>query len=71
MKRSPMNTFEADTETPRIQVGALCWRQANGKVEILLATSRDTGHGRPRARDAQRLSEADSVVFHDPAPSRL
>jgi 8-oxo-dGTP pyrophosphatase MutT (NUDIX family) len=31
------------TERPRSQFGALCWRTHRGQVEVLLITSRDTG----------------------------
>ena len=32
-----------ETDCPRAQYAALCWRLHRGKVEVLLITSRDTG----------------------------
>lgn len=34
---------EVDASTARTQVAALCWRIADGKPQILLVTSRETG----------------------------
>lgn len=38
-----MTSFHPDGDAPRTQYGALCWRRAGGKVEVLLVTSRETG----------------------------
>lgn len=38
-----MTSFHPDGDDPRTQYGALCWRRARGKVEVLLVTSRETG----------------------------
>ncbi|HSF65359.1 MAG TPA: NUDIX hydrolase [Paracoccaceae bacterium] len=43
MKRSPTRNFVPDPGGRRTQCGALCWRHAEGEVQVLLVTSRDTG----------------------------
>jgi 8-oxo-dGTP pyrophosphatase MutT (NUDIX family) len=44
VKRSPALTFRPDAAAaPRTQCAALCWRRDQGKVEVLLVTSRETG----------------------------
>jgi len=45
MKRNETRHFlpAGETEGPRTQFGALCWRMHRGRVEVLLITSRDTG----------------------------
>lgn len=37
-----MTSFHPDGDAPRTQFGALCWRRARGKLEVLLVTSRET-----------------------------
>ena len=37
-----MTIFNPDQDLPLTQFGALCWRRARGRVEVLLITSRDT-----------------------------
>lgn len=43
MKRVPITSFHPVADEPRVQVGALCWRQARGDISVLLVTSRETG----------------------------
>lgn len=38
-----MTSFHPDGDAPHTQYGALCWRRARGKVDVLLVTSRETG----------------------------
>jgi 8-oxo-dGTP pyrophosphatase MutT (NUDIX family) len=44
VKRSPVLSFQPTTGCePRTQCAALCWRRVQGRVEVLLVTSRETG----------------------------
>jgi 8-oxo-dGTP pyrophosphatase MutT (NUDIX family) len=45
VKRSPAESFRpaGPDDTPVTQFGALCWRQGEDGVQVLLVTSRDTG----------------------------
>ncbi len=43
MKRSPSSAFARTSDEPRTQYGAVCWRQAETGLDVLLITSRETG----------------------------
>ncbi len=43
MKRSPVQMFATEGQSPLTQVGALCWRLRPAGIEVLLVTSRETG----------------------------
>lgn len=44
MKRSPALSFRPEMACePRTQCAALCWRRVQGRIEVLLVTSRETG----------------------------
>lgn len=43
MKGNRVDEFVVASGVPYPQYGALCWRMHRGKVQVLLATSRDTG----------------------------
>ena len=44
VKRSPALSFRPEAACePRMQCAALCWRQVQGRIEVLLVTSRETG----------------------------
>lgn len=42
-QQSGMAAHWADAKSARMQYAALCWREGNAGVEVLLITSRDTG----------------------------
>ena len=42
-KQSPLNVGHENRREVRTQFGALCWRKREGKVQVLLVTSRGTG----------------------------
>lgn len=43
MKHSPSSAAPPIGEDPRTQYGAICWRKADGGLDVLLITSRETG----------------------------
>jgi 8-oxo-dGTP pyrophosphatase MutT (NUDIX family) len=44
VKRSPALSFRPEGPCePRTQCAALCWRRTEGRIEVLLVTSRETG----------------------------
>jgi 8-oxo-dGTP pyrophosphatase MutT (NUDIX family) len=43
MKTSPSSAFARPADEPRTQYGAVCWRQAETGLDVLLITSRETG----------------------------
>ena len=44
VKRGPALSFRPEAACePRMQCAALCWRQVQGRIEVLLITSRETG----------------------------
>jgi len=44
VKRSPAHSFRPEAACePRTQCAALCWRRVQGRIEVLLVTSRETG----------------------------
>lgn len=43
MKHSPPSPGSAVEQNSLTQFGAVCWRRLNGRLDVLLITSRDTG----------------------------
>jgi 8-oxo-dGTP pyrophosphatase MutT (NUDIX family) len=43
MKHSPSTTNSQNGDDARTQYGAICWRKADGNIDVLLITSRETG----------------------------